>query len=65
MKFFSFDSIGDEPCFICRERDQFERRVQELDRQLTQTDLQIQAQNKERENLLLQVNSLEKRILLF
>lgn len=38
-----------------RERDQYERRVVELDRQLTQNDLQIQAQNKDKENLLVQV----------
>jgi len=39
-----------------RERDQYERRVVELDRQITQNELQIQNQTKEKENLLIQVN---------
>jgi pyruvate/oxaloacetate carboxyltransferase len=39
----------------CRERDQYEHRVVELDRQVTQNELQTQTQTKEKENLLLQV----------
>lgn len=38
-----------------RERDQYEHRVVELDRQVTQNELQTQTQTKEKENLLLQV----------
>ena len=37
------------------ERDQYEHRIVELDRQITQNELHIQTQTKEKENLLLQV----------
>lgn len=40
---------------FCRERDQFERRIADLDRQIAQEQLHIQTQNKEKENLLQQV----------
>ncbi len=42
--------------FSSRERDQYEHRIVELDRQLNQNELQIQTQIKEKENLLTQVN---------
>jgi hypothetical protein len=41
---------------LFRERDQYERRVVELDRQGSQNELHVQTQTKEKENLLLQVN---------
>ncbi|CAF3584409.1 unnamed protein product [Rotaria socialis] len=44
------------------ERDQYERRVVELDRQITQDELQIQTQIKEKENLLLQLAELRQEV---
>ena len=43
--------------FSYSERDQYEHRIVELDRQVTQHDLHIQTQIKEKENLLLQVKT--------
>lgn len=42
------------------ERDQYEHRIVELDRQITQNELHIQTQTKEKENLLLQVKYIIK-----
>ncbi|CAF4013396.1 unnamed protein product, partial [Rotaria magnacalcarata] len=47
---------------IKTERDQYERRVVELDRQITQDELQIQTQIKEKENLLLQLAELRQEV---
>ena len=41
--------------FFARERDQYESRVVELDRKVTQDELQMQTQTKEKENLFHQV----------
>ena len=49
-------------CF-CRERDQYEHRVVELDRQITQNELQIQTQIKDKENLLLQLAESRQEII--
>jgi progesterone-induced-blocking factor 1 len=48
---------------FCRERDQYERRVVELDRQITQNELQIQTQIKDKENLLLQLSESRQEII--
>jgi progesterone-induced-blocking factor 1 len=49
--------------FFRRERDQYERRIVDLDRQITQNDLQIQTQIKEKENLLLQLSESRQEII--
>jgi hypothetical protein len=46
--------------YSCSERDQYERRVVELDRQVTHDQLQIQAQNKEKDQQLQQVTIVER-----
>ncbi|CAF2935798.1 unnamed protein product [Rotaria sp. Silwood2] len=48
---------------IKSERDQYERRVVELDRQITQDELQIQTHTKEKENLLLQLAELRQEVI--
>ncbi|CAF0983362.1 unnamed protein product [Adineta ricciae] len=47
---------------IKSERDQYEHRIVELDRQITQNELHIQTQTKEKENLLLQLAELRQEI---
>ncbi|CAF3585606.1 unnamed protein product [Rotaria sordida] len=48
---------------IKSERDQYEHRIVELDRQITQDELQIQTHTKEKENLLLQLAELRQEII--
>lgn len=48
---------------LSSERDEYERRVVDLDRQITQHKLQIQTQTKEKENLLLQLAESRQEII--